>query len=60
MLATKGYGRSGPGRNTVGASRSHLIDAVDASLERLNTDYIDLYRSASELCLIPKTAVSSI
>lgn len=44
VIATKAYGRTGPGRNDVGASRGHLMDAVDASLKRLNTDYIDLYQ----------------
>ena len=44
VLATKAYGRVGPGRNDVGASRGHLMDAVDASLKRLGTDYIDLYQ----------------
>ena len=44
VIATKAYGRTGPGRNDVGASRGHLMDAVEASLERLNTDYIDLYQ----------------
>lgn len=44
VIATKGYMRMGPGRNSVGASRKHIIEAVDASLKRLNTDYIDLYQ----------------
>jgi aryl-alcohol dehydrogenase-like predicted oxidoreductase len=44
VIATKGYGRTGPGRNDVGASRGHLLHAVDASLQRLRTDYIDLYQ----------------
>ena len=44
VLATKAYGRVGPGRNDVGASRGHILDAVDASLKRLQTDYIDLYQ----------------
>lgn len=44
VIATKVYGRTGPGRNDVGASRGHILDAVDASLERLGTDYIDLYQ----------------
>jgi aryl-alcohol dehydrogenase-like predicted oxidoreductase len=34
----------GPGRNDVGASRGHLMHAVEASLQRLDTDYIDLYQ----------------
>src|ERR1700730_11693167 len=44
VLATKVYGRVGPGRNDVGASRGHIMDAVDASLRRLQTDHIDLYQ----------------
>lgn len=44
VIATKGCMRMGPGRNSVGASRGHIIAAVDASLERLGTDYIDLYQ----------------
>jgi aryl-alcohol dehydrogenase-like predicted oxidoreductase len=44
VIATKVYGRTGPGRNDVGASRGHIMDAVDASLRRLQTDYIDLYQ----------------
>jgi aryl-alcohol dehydrogenase-like predicted oxidoreductase len=44
VIATKAFGRTGPGRNDVGASRGHLMDAVEASLKRLRTDYIDLYQ----------------
>jgi aryl-alcohol dehydrogenase-like predicted oxidoreductase len=44
VIATKVYGRTGPGRNDVGASRGHIMDAVEASLKRLNTDHIDLYQ----------------
>ena len=44
VVATKAYSRMGPGRNDVGASRGHIMDAVDASLQRLQTDYIDLYQ----------------
>src|ERR1035441_1025884 len=44
VLATKVFGRVGPGRNDVGASRGHIMDAVEASLRRLKTDYIDLYQ----------------
>lgn len=44
VLATKGYMRMGPGRNDVGASRGHIMSAVEASLKRLRTDYIDLYQ----------------
>src|ERR1700723_2745867 len=34
VIATKCYGRVGEGRNDVGASRGHILDAVDASLRR--------------------------
>lgn len=44
VIATKCFGRTGEGRNDVGASRGHIMDAVDASLRRLKTDYIDLYQ----------------
>jgi aryl-alcohol dehydrogenase-like predicted oxidoreductase len=44
VIATKVYGRVGPGRNDVGASRGHILDGVEASLRRLQTDYIDLYQ----------------
>src|SRR5260370_36031050 len=44
VLATKVYSRVGPGLNDVGASRGHIMDAVEASLRRLQTDHIDLYQ----------------
>jgi aryl-alcohol dehydrogenase-like predicted oxidoreductase len=44
VIATKVYGRVGPGRNDVGASRGHIMDAIEASLRRLQTDYVDLYQ----------------
>jgi aryl-alcohol dehydrogenase-like predicted oxidoreductase len=44
VIATKVYGRVGSGRNDVGASRGHIMDAVEASLRRLHTDHIDLYQ----------------
>jgi aryl-alcohol dehydrogenase-like predicted oxidoreductase len=44
VVATKAFGRTGKGRNDAGASRGHIMDAVDASLKRLQTDYIDLYQ----------------
>jgi len=44
VLATKVFGRVGKGRNDVGASRGHIMDAVEASLLRLQTDHIDLYQ----------------
>jgi len=44
VLATKVRGRMGKGANQVGLSRLHIVDAVEASLKRLGTDYIDLYQ----------------
>ncbi|WP_144156285.1 aldo/keto reductase [Paraburkholderia sp. BCC1885] len=44
IISTKGADRSGTGPNDVGASRFHLIRAVEAQLKRLGTDYIDLYQ----------------
>ena len=44
VLATKVRGRMGQGPNQVGLSRVHIINSVEASLKRLNTDYIDLYQ----------------
>jgi len=44
ILATKAFFPSGSGPNNVGTSRFHLIEACEASLRRLDTDYIDLYQ----------------
>jgi aryl-alcohol dehydrogenase-like predicted oxidoreductase len=44
VLATKVAGPMGSGPNDLGLSRKHILDAVDASLRRLGTDYIDLYQ----------------
>lgn len=44
LVSTKGTFRMGDGPNDVGSSRFHLIRAVEASLKRLGTDYIDLYQ----------------
>jgi len=44
VLATKVRGRMGQGPNQVGLSRLHIVEAVEASLKRLGTDYIDLYQ----------------
>jgi len=44
VLATKVLGRMGAGVNQVGLSRVHVLQAVDASLKRLQLDYIDLYQ----------------
>jgi aryl-alcohol dehydrogenase-like predicted oxidoreductase len=44
VLATKGFNKTGDGPNDRGASRYHLVNAVDASLRRLQSDHIDLYQ----------------
>ncbi len=44
IISTKGTFRNGQGPNDVGSSRFHLMQAVDASLKRLGTDWIDLYQ----------------
>jgi aryl-alcohol dehydrogenase-like predicted oxidoreductase len=43
LISTKGTFRTGPGPNDLGSSRYHLTRAVEGSLRRLGTDYIDLY-----------------
>jgi aryl-alcohol dehydrogenase-like predicted oxidoreductase len=44
IIATKVFGEMGPGPNDRGASRGHIMDSVLGSLERLQTDHIDLYQ----------------
>ncbi|HEX2862376.1 MAG TPA: aldo/keto reductase [Lacunisphaera sp.] len=44
LISTKGTFRFGDGPNDLGSSRHHLIKAVEGSLRRLGTDYIDLYQ----------------
>jgi aryl-alcohol dehydrogenase-like predicted oxidoreductase len=44
VLATKVFGRMGPGPNQSGLSRARILRAVDESLKRLQMDYIDLYQ----------------
>lgn len=44
VLATKVRGSTGKSENDKGLSRKHILKEVDASLKRLNTDYIDLYQ----------------
>ena len=45
IMATKVCGPMGPGPNDAGLSRLHIMRAVEASLKRLQTDYIDLYQA---------------
>lgn len=44
LISTKATFRSGDGANDIGSSRWHLIRAVEGSLKRLGTDYIDLFQ----------------
>jgi len=61
LISTKGSFRRGPGPNDLGSSRHYLIRAVDASLRRLGTDYIDLYQLHSFDALTPiEEAVSTL
>jgi aryl-alcohol dehydrogenase-like predicted oxidoreductase len=45
VIATKVRGKMGSGPNDEGLSRAHIMQAVEASLNRLATDYIDLYQT---------------
>jgi len=44
VVATKVFMPMGPGQNDRGLSRKHIMSAIDASLRRLNMDYVDLYQ----------------
>ena len=44
VVATKVFGETGTGPNARGATRSHILDGVKASLKRLQLDHIDLYQ----------------
>ena len=44
IVATKVRGRTGPGPNSVGLSRGHILDQIAGSLKRLKLDYVDLYQ----------------
>lgn len=44
VIATKVYSRMRPGPNGAGLSRKAIMQEIDASLRRLNTDYVDLYQ----------------
>ena len=44
VLATKVHGQTMPGENGRGLSRKHIMASIDASLQRLELDYIDLYQ----------------
>jgi aryl-alcohol dehydrogenase-like predicted oxidoreductase len=44
VVATKVHGRTMPGENGQGLSRKHIMASIDASLKRLELDYVDLYQ----------------
>ena len=44
LISTKATFRAGKSPNDVGSSRFHLLRAVEGSLKRLNTDYVDLFQ----------------
>ena len=44
VVATKVFMPMGPGENSGGLSRKHIMSGIDASLERLDMDYVDLYQ----------------
>jgi 1-deoxyxylulose-5-phosphate synthase len=44
VIATKVHGRTMPGVNGAGLSRKHVLASIDASLQRLGLDYVDLYQ----------------
>jgi 1-deoxyxylulose-5-phosphate synthase len=44
VIATKVHGPMGQAANAKGLSRKHILEAIDASLKRLGTDYVDLYQ----------------
>lgn len=57
VIATKVYGRMSDTPNDAGLSRGHIMDAVEQSLERLQTDHIDLYQVHAQDLLTPAEEV---
>jgi len=53
VIATKFLGQMGPGVMDRGSSRKHIIEACEASLRRLKTDYIDLYQMHNQDLMVP-------
>src|SRR4030095_11282152 len=53
LIATKFLGRTGPGVNDLGSSRRHIINACEASLTRLKTDYIARYQIHNQDLVTP-------
>src|SRR2546421_10033460 len=44
-ILTKVYWPTGPGRNDLGLSRKHILESINGSLRRLQTDYVDVYQA---------------
>jgi len=59
LISTKASFRMGPGPNDLGSSRYHLIQACEASLQRLGTDHIDIYHLHGFDALTPVEEVLS-
>jgi aryl-alcohol dehydrogenase-like predicted oxidoreductase len=59
LISTKATFRFGPGPNDIGSSRHHLIQACEASLRRLETEYIDIYHLHGFDALTPQEEVLS-
>jgi aryl-alcohol dehydrogenase-like predicted oxidoreductase len=53
LISTKATFRFGPGANDVGSSRHHLTQALEGSLKRLGTDYVDVYHMHETDSLTP-------
>lgn len=53
LIATKCLAQMGPSVNDIGSSRKHIIEACEASLRRLGTDYIDLYQIHNQDLVVP-------
>ena len=53
ILATKVRYPTGPGPNDCGLTRRHILQAAEASLRRLNTDYIDIYGTVFQVGTFP-------
>jgi aryl-alcohol dehydrogenase-like predicted oxidoreductase len=59
LISTKATFKMGPGPNDLGSSRHHLVQACEASLKRMSTDYIDIYHLHGFDALTPVEEVLS-
>jgi aryl-alcohol dehydrogenase-like predicted oxidoreductase len=59
LISTKATFKMGPGPNDLGSSRHHLVQACEASLKRMGTDYIDIYHLHGFDALTPVEEVLS-